>query len=296
MWVRVDDMFPDHAKVAIAGARLGPYGTGRVIAVWMSLLCYVNHHETGGFVPDEIVRTWRHDRKPIQVAEALAAPLTETEAARYNLEVGQPCLWVKVDGGYRFHDYAVYQPNAEDLEALRLAKVEAGRKGGQASADRRRLKRREADLQAAATKQSQAAASAHAQAESNPVPVPDPGTSKTESTSSKHPPPARGGPTLIAAMNPNFVNRGPVGLWRWQFDKFANALVPTHGDQAAEALRAWVLGIDARAFDGEWNTAGKESEWWQARFDAVFGAPTASTAKTAGNADAVRRFVARGQV
>jgi hypothetical protein len=244
VWVRVDDRFPDHPKVAIAGARLGPYGTGRVIAVWGSLLCYVNHNETGGFVPDDLVRTWRHDKKPTQVAAALASPLTATEAARYGLEEGQPCLWVRVDGGYRFHDYGVYQPTAEEIEAVRLVKVAAGRKGGQTSAERRRAKRGQADIQAAAT--AGATADAVAESKPDPVPVPDPGATKTlENTSSKHPPRA-GVATLIARHNPNFVNRGPVGLWRWQFDKFVLALVPVHGDEADACTRRW-LGRDRRA-------------------------------------------------
>lgn len=104
MWVKVDDSFSEHPKVVEAGRHLGPYGRGRVVAVWLVAMCYCNRNYTDGFVDELTVRTWTlFDRRPLDVAFVMA-------------EAG---LMSRVDGGFRFHDYLDYQPAAAEIKAKR---------------------------------------------------------------------------------------------------------------------------------------------------------------------------------
>jgi hypothetical protein len=102
MWVKVDDGFPEHPKVREAGRHLGTYGRGRVIAVWQVAMCYCNRNLTDGFIDEATVRTWTlFDRRPLDVALVMA----------------QAGLLVRVEGGFRFHDYDDYQPSAAEVKA-----------------------------------------------------------------------------------------------------------------------------------------------------------------------------------
>lgn len=104
MWVKVDDQFPEHPKVMRAARDLGTQGAGRVLAVWMVGLCYSNRTLSDGYLPEAIVKSWTlYDRRPLDVAFAMC-------------EAG---LLDRAPGGYRFHDYADYQPLAADVKAKR---------------------------------------------------------------------------------------------------------------------------------------------------------------------------------
>jgi hypothetical protein len=103
-WVKVDDAFPEHDKVIEAGRHLGSNGCGRVLAIWLAGVCYCNRNLTDGRIPEAIVRTWiLYDKRPIDVAEVMV----------------HAKLLVKVDGGYRFHDYLDYQPSADKVKSKR---------------------------------------------------------------------------------------------------------------------------------------------------------------------------------
>ncbi len=117
-WVRLDDSFPDHPKIAAAG----PFGG------WLHVcgLCYCNRHLTDGFIPASVAH---------RLMDADTAGLTECSAVAEDLcERG---LWHKVEGGYEIHDYLDYQPSRADVEQLRAKKKAAGQAGGQASAQAR---------------------------------------------------------------------------------------------------------------------------------------------------------------
>lgn len=111
MWVKVDDGFPEHQKVVEAGRHLGKRGgRGRVIAIWQVAMCYCNRNLTDGFIDEPTVRTWTlYDQKPFDVALVMALPLSD----------GRPGLMVRVDGGFRMHDYDDYQPSATEVRAKR---------------------------------------------------------------------------------------------------------------------------------------------------------------------------------
>lgn len=90
-WVRLDDGFPDHPKVAAAGP----------LAAWLYVcgLAYSARLLTDGFIPAAQARRLAD----VPEAGALAVRL---------VEVG---LWEVAKGGYRIHDYLDYQPSAERI-------------------------------------------------------------------------------------------------------------------------------------------------------------------------------------
>lgn len=162
-WVRLDEQFARHPKVATAG----PLG----MALQVAGLCYCNEYLTDGFVP-------RHVVPGLLNLEGLSMRVWSNgifgggEDAAWELvleDVVVAGLWHPVDGGYRIHDYHKYQPSKADVLAERKQKSEAGRLGGQKSAEARRAKasQKEAGASAGAI----AGAEAVAQAKSKPVPV-----------------------------------------------------------------------------------------------------------------------------
>ena len=163
-WVRLDEGFPRHPKVAAAG----PLG----MAMQVAALCYCNEYLTDGFVPRHVVAGFLN-------LERISMNCWQNEMigggddATWQLVVADVIdagLWSEVDGGYRIHDYLKYQPSKADVEADRKQKSSAGRLGGINSAIARRAKtsRSEAGAEAPAVADAQAGAAA----ESKPVSVP----------------------------------------------------------------------------------------------------------------------------
>jgi 5-methylcytosine-specific restriction endonuclease McrA len=110
MWVKVDDRFPEHPKVVAASKPLGPYGEGRVIALWSVGMCYCNRNETDGYVMKKTIGGWTtFDRRPLEVAAAMAAPMPD----------GKSGLLEDHGDRYRFHDYEVYQLSAQEIKTKR---------------------------------------------------------------------------------------------------------------------------------------------------------------------------------
>jgi hypothetical protein len=103
MWVKVDDGFTEHPKVFAASAKLGGrHAYDRVVAMAIQGLCFAARSLTDGFLPMPVVKAF-HDHRPTVVADALVA-------------VG---LWEVVDGGFKIHDYAVYNPTAAQVKEKR---------------------------------------------------------------------------------------------------------------------------------------------------------------------------------
>jgi hypothetical protein len=112
MWVKVDDRFPEHPKVVEAGSQLGPFGEGRVIAIWNVGMCYCNRNETDGFVKKSTIAGWmRFDRRPMEVVEAMLRVMPD----------GKSGLLEDHGDRVRFHDYEVYQLPVDELRAKRDA-------------------------------------------------------------------------------------------------------------------------------------------------------------------------------
>ena len=113
-WFRLDDNGYDHTKVLNAGDRA--YG------VWCRAGQYCSNKKTDGFVSEAASRRLCGDKR-------VWAKL---------VEVG---LLDTADGGYTIHDFLVYNPSREELDAKAKAKSEAGKSG--VSAKRTRRDRRE---------------------------------------------------------------------------------------------------------------------------------------------------------
>lgn len=135
MWIKVGSEFPRHKKVMLAGARLGRHGSGRILAVWLAGMGYCNDNYTGGFVPRDIVTGFPHDKDPSAVADAMALPISDDEAAQWGFPDDRTLLWIQVPGGYRVHNYDEYNGVAAELSRTRSV---AGRKGGMRSGQVRR--------------------------------------------------------------------------------------------------------------------------------------------------------------
>lgn len=103
-WVRLDDSFPEHPKIA----RLGD----TALAMFVVGLAYCNRNLTDGFIPNQVgLGQLRYcDGNPVPAIRELE-------------KVG---CWDKVPGGWQVHDYFDYQPSREsvlkDREKERLKK------------------------------------------------------------------------------------------------------------------------------------------------------------------------------
>jgi hypothetical protein len=174
-WVRLDDGFPDHWKLAELGD-LTP------IAGWLYIcgLAYCNRQLTDGRIP-------KHHIGRLADLRGIACgvdypdyptqyePITAEDVAAHLVRVG---LWEDDGANYRIHDYLDYQPSREETLALRETRAEVGRRGGLAKAK-----------QFASKLPSKASSKASSKTEAKvcPVPVPVPSTrSNTKSEDQDH--------------------------------------------------------------------------------------------------------------
>jgi hypothetical protein len=153
-WIRVDDHFNEHPKLAA----VGPLGW----ALWMAGLAYCNRNLTDGFIPWStagglVSWDYLHGDTPRRLYIGGLDSVYEEGAVESDeiiellVEAG---LWSSVKGGYQVHDYADFQPTKQQVIEERAKKAAAGKAGGLATALAR--------------------AEASAVAESQPVPVPNP--------------------------------------------------------------------------------------------------------------------------
>lgn len=99
-WVKLDDQFADHPKIAGMGS-LAP------LAGWLHVcaLCYCARYLTDGFIPAGQVQ---------RLASFEGTDVQELVAAL--IDVG---LWERAERGYQVHDYLEYNPTRESVEAER---------------------------------------------------------------------------------------------------------------------------------------------------------------------------------
>lgn len=115
-WVRLDDSFSEHPKLA----RAGPLG----MAMQIAALCYANRNLTDGFVPravaplllnfDGLYIAFPESGLP----EGQEGPLAVSWQAVAESLV-RAGLWEEENGGYRIHDYLKYQPSRESVMRAR---------------------------------------------------------------------------------------------------------------------------------------------------------------------------------
>lgn len=103
-WFKADDQLPFHPKVLAAG--------NAAMGLWIRAGTWSSSQLTDGFIPTAI-------------ASAMANECDADALVDAN-------LWDRVNGGYQFHDWADFQPSAEEERAKREARKRAGRKGAAA--------------------------------------------------------------------------------------------------------------------------------------------------------------------
>lgn len=104
MWFKVDDSFFMNPKTAML--------SDSATALWLRAGSWSAQQLTGGFIPARMLPLFRGSEESAD--ELCDAGLWERDLDRH---------------GYVFHDWADYQPDAEQVEALREKRAEAGRKG-----------------------------------------------------------------------------------------------------------------------------------------------------------------------
>jgi hypothetical protein len=102
-WFKVDDSFYDHPKVFDA--------PDCVVALWTRAGSWAARNLTDGFVPSGM---------PARLCD---------DPERAIRELINRGLWERTKGGYRFHDWSVYQPMRSDTDRERFAKASGGTLG-----------------------------------------------------------------------------------------------------------------------------------------------------------------------
>ncbi|MFB7162292.1 hypothetical protein [Streptomyces sp. NPDC056242] len=96
-WVRLDDRFPSHRKVALL--------SDRAFRLYVSALCWCSENLTEGRILDREL--------------PLVARLRGAKKAAAELE--EVHLWDRVDGGWEIHDYLEYNPDRAKVKAERAS-------------------------------------------------------------------------------------------------------------------------------------------------------------------------------
>lgn len=115
MWFKVDDSFFSNPKTAML--------SDGATALWLRSGSWSAQQLTGGFIPARMLPMFRGSDD--SVTELCDAGLWERDSER---------------DGYRFHDWNDYQPDGEEVDALRRKRSEAGKMGAN-----RRWKRKTVD-------------------------------------------------------------------------------------------------------------------------------------------------------
>ncbi|WP_051338599.1 hypothetical protein [Streptomyces flavidovirens] len=96
-WVRLDDRFPSHRKVALL--------SDRAFRLYVSALCWSSENLTEGKILDREL--------------TLVARVRNTKSAATELEAAK--LWDRVDDGWMIHDFLEYNPDRAKVKADREA-------------------------------------------------------------------------------------------------------------------------------------------------------------------------------
>lgn len=262
-WVLLDDNFPNHPKAV----RVGP------VAAYLFIcgLCYCRKHHTGGFIPANAVKLLGVTTNPRRMVDAL-------------IEAG---LWERSEGGFTVHDYTERYDDDEaksQIEEKSRRRREAGRKGGLARAEKAKQTPNASSIASSKTQPHRNGSglgsedSSGKEGERRSVEVPSdmwfmqlvaeyPQQATTQSAIAQH----LFGEVIFKD------GRNPHEVWA---EMLSNLESQKCGEQWA--VKRMIPRLD------RWLESGL---WKQQHPPAVIG--VASTAKTAGNVDALRRFATR---
>jgi hypothetical protein len=118
-WVKLDDQFPDHPKIATAGPL--------AMAWHVAALCYCSRHLTDGFVPTRVARSLIDLTGCAEITDTGNA--YELKAATLIERLCASGAWHKEPDGYRLHDFLEYNPARSAVLAEReQAKARRGKR------------------------------------------------------------------------------------------------------------------------------------------------------------------------
>lgn len=123
-WFKVDDSFYDHPKVFDA--------PDCAVALWTRAGTWSARNLTEGFVPS-----------------GMPARLCDDHDTAVK-ELVRRGLWLRASGGWKFHDWATYQPSKAEVEDLRTKRSAAGKLGGQARAAKQTASKSQANARGVA--------------------------------------------------------------------------------------------------------------------------------------------------
>ena len=112
-WFKVDDQLAFNAKVMLAG--------NSAMGLWVRAGSWSSAQLTGGFVPAHMANA---------MANGMANPCDSDALVMAG-------LWNEAEGGFQFHDWAEFQPDAEVEKAKRKATSDARSRAGKAGAQAR---------------------------------------------------------------------------------------------------------------------------------------------------------------
>ena len=129
-WVRLDDGFPDHRKLA----ELGDYAP---LCGWMFVcgLAWSNRQLTDGRLPKTLIprlATFHHISLETGCVPGMATfgeDVSPEVLAKLLVRVG---FWEDVGDAYLIHDFLEYQPSRAETLALRKERSQAGKTGAKA--------------------------------------------------------------------------------------------------------------------------------------------------------------------
>lgn len=203
-WLRLDDVFHRHRKVAPL--------SDRAFRLHVTALLECCANGTDGHIDRRLPPTWPAFRK----GRALDGAIDEL------VEAG---LWEQSEDGWLAHDFLDWNPSAAQVRAKQFVRSEAGKKGGQRTAN---LKQQAKQTPKPVLEQNSSNPVSKTQATSNPVPVPDP-------RGEDLPPPARSTDRFMRSFSDNDPrSRADVNRVHEEFKKsvgmpnkvFVNSLDP----------------------------------------------------------------------
>lgn len=112
-WLRLDDQFAEHEKVADL--------TDRGFRLHVTALCYCARNSTDGILNARAVRI-------------VSAIISRGTLKRQIDELVDAGLWRTLpDGSFEINDFLEYNPTSDEVKQLQAKRREAGRRGGKAS-------------------------------------------------------------------------------------------------------------------------------------------------------------------
>ncbi len=233
-WVRIDDEFYNHPKLALLGHLQLP-----AIGLHVVALCWCNSYLTDGFVPHGQIDKLSGDL-------GLLLPDGKPDSIVFALvDAG---LWEATDGGWLIHDYLAYQPSRYEALKAKQALSKERSKAGSRGAANKEAKRMQSG--------SKPASKAHAP---YPIPIPSPnpisdqekGVQEKERAPDQEAPRAR---VFDPVLTPFVADEeGLTGEWRreyehsgkglfhWAFE--ADELIKAYGEdrvRAAAKSTGWI--------------------------------------------------------